>query len=71
MLSSPAVGSATLGLIVRLQSKEYLKGFKTDFLSHRYSLIFDPLSDQGISMLTAQDITAMKLNATVTSGQKS
>lgn len=130
MLSLPAVDPATLGLIIRLQSKEYLKGFnlvggtalallfghrrsldidlfsvtgfdtvalldnlshdfgfglsfsaintlkgsieniKTDFLSHRYPLIFDPLLVQGISMLSVQDIIAMKLNAIVTSGQR-
>ena len=74
MLSLPAVDPATLGLIIRLQSKEYLKGFHlvggTDFLSHRYPLIFDPLMVQGISMLSVQDIIAMKLNAIVTSGQR-
>ncbi|MEI7897446.1 MAG: nucleotidyl transferase AbiEii/AbiGii toxin family protein [bacterium] len=130
MRSTEAVDPATLGLIIRLQSKEYLKGFnlaggtalallfghrrsididlfsdsgfnadlllenlahdfgfnlhfsasntlkgsieniKTDFLAHRYTLIFDPVTVQGITMLSVPDIIAMKLNAIVTSGQR-
>jgi hypothetical protein len=122
MRSSPAVDPATLGLIIRLQSKDYLKGFallfghrrsididlfsdtgfdtgsllenlshdfgfglmfsaantlkgtienvNTDFLAHRYPLISEPLVIGGISLLSIQDIIAMKLNAIVTSGQR-
>ncbi|MEI7897436.1 MAG: nucleotidyl transferase AbiEii/AbiGii toxin family protein [bacterium] len=130
MRSTAAVDPATLDLISKLQSKEYLKGFnlvggtalallfghrksididlftdssfdagllleylshdfdfslhfsagntlkgsiesiKTDFLAHRYTLIFDPVTVQGITMLSVQDIIAMKLNAIVTSGQR-
>jgi hypothetical protein len=41
-----------------------------DILAHRYPLICEPLHVENISMLSVQDIIAMKLNAIATSGQR-
>ena len=130
MLYKEAVDKSTLDLLIRLQAKEYLKGFhlvggsaialrighrksldidlfsdfsfdvtrmlenlsadfnfklffsanntikgsidnvQVDILAHRYPLIFEPLKVELISMLSLQDIVAMKLNAITASGQR-
>jgi hypothetical protein len=44
---------------------------KIDILAHRYPLLREPYLVQGISLLSEADIAAMKLNAIVTSGQRS
>jgi hypothetical protein len=44
---------------------------KIDFIAHRYPNIYDPLQIDNISLLSIQDILAMKLNAIATSGQRS
>lgn len=44
---------------------------KIDFIAHRYPNIYDPLRIDNISLLSIQDILAMKLNAIATSGQRS
>lgn len=130
MLHKETVEHSTLDLLIRLQAKEYLKGFhlvggtalalrighrksididlfsdfsfdaayllenlSADFdfslhfsaentirgsigevqlyiLAHRYPLLVDPVIEDHISMLSLQDILAMKLNAITTSGQR-
>lgn len=130
MLHKEAVDKSTLDLLIRLQAKEYLKGFhlvggtalalrlrhrksididlfsdfsfdvaqilenlstdfnfklffsanntikgsidnvQVDILAHRYPLISEPLTEERITMLSLQDIIALKLNAITTSGQR-
>ena len=43
---------------------------QVDILAHRYPLIGEPYSEGGISILSTEDIIAMKLNAIATSGQR-
>jgi len=50
--------------------KGSINNVKVDFLSHRYPLIADPTTEEGIEMLSLQDIIAMKLNAISGSGQR-
>jgi hypothetical protein len=47
-----------------------IDGIKVDILAHRYKLINQPVIEEGISMLSVQDIIAMKLNAISVSGQR-
>jgi len=130
MLHKETVESSTLDLLIRLQKKEYLKGFylvggtalalkmgyrksididlfsnfnfdtgyilenlSTDFpfqlffsanntlkgsienvqidiLAHRYPVIGEPIISENISMISVEDIIAMKLNAISVSGQR-
>jgi hypothetical protein len=46
-----------------------INNIKTDFLRHNYPLIKEPISEEGISYLSLQDIAAMKLNAISNSGR--
>jgi len=59
---------------LHFSAKNTLKGsigkVKVDILSHRYPLINEPLTKEGISMLSVEDIVAMKLNAISISGQR-
>ena len=50
--------------------KGSIDSIKVDFLSHRYPLIAKPVVEEGIEMLSLQDIIAMKLNAISSSGQR-
>jgi len=50
--------------------KGSINGVKVDILAHRYRLIGQPIIEEGISMLSLKDITAMKLNAIAVSGQR-
>jgi len=50
--------------------KGSIDGVKVDLLSHRYPLIAEPVIEEGIEMLSLQDIIAMKLNAISGSGQR-
>lgn len=43
---------------------------QVDILAHRYPLVCEPLTSERISMLSVQDIVAMKLNAISVSGQR-
>ena len=43
---------------------------QVDILAHRYPLVCEPITIENISMLSVQDIIAMKLNAIATSGQR-
>jgi len=130
MLHKETIDQSTLELLVRLQQKEYLKGFylvggtalalkmghrksidldlfsdfsfdagqllenlsadfsytlffsanntlkgsidhvQVDILAHRYPLVADPIVIENVSMLSVEDIVAMKLNAISVSGQR-
>ena len=50
--------------------KGSIDGVKVDLLSHRYPLVAEPVIEEGIEMLSLQDIIAMKLNAISGSGQR-
>ena len=50
--------------------KGSINSIKVDFLSHRYPLIAKPVVEEGVEMLSLQDIIAMKLNAISGSGQR-
>ena len=43
---------------------------KTDFIRHNYPLINQPITEEGITYLSMEDIAAMKLNAIVNSGKR-
>lgn len=58
------VGGTALAL------KGSINQVKVDILAHRYPLLNDPLMIEGISMLSVEDIVAMKLNAISVSGQR-
>lgn len=51
--------------------KGSINNVNVDILAHRYKLIAEPIDVEGISILSAPDIIAMKLNAISTSGQRS
>ena len=50
--------------------KGSINGIQIDILAHRYPLVGEPLFAENISMLSIEDITAMKLNAITVSGQR-
>ncbi len=56
-------------------SKNTLKGnigdVKIDFLTHKYPFIKNPISIEGASLLSIEDIAAMKLNAITGNGTRS
>jgi len=56
-------------------SSNTLKGkigeINVDILAHRYQLLSGPEENYGVKLLSLPDITAMKLNAISTSGQRS
>lgn len=43
---------------------------KTDFIKHDYPLINPPITEEGITYLSKEDITAMKLHAIIQSGKR-
>ena len=43
---------------------------KTDFVKHDYPFIVPPISDDGITYLSKEDIAAMKLHAIIQSGKR-
>jgi len=47
-----------------------IEGVKVDFIKHNYPILKPIISEEGISMLSSQDICAMKLNAIQNSGQR-
>ena len=47
-----------------------INGVKVDFIKHDYPIIEPIITEEGISMLSPQDICAMKLNAIQNSGQR-
>ena len=50
--------------------KGSIDNVQVDILAHRYPLISEPLTEERITMLSLQDIIALKLNAITTSGQR-
>lgn len=50
--------------------KGSIDGIQIDILAHRYSLVRVPMVIDDISMLSVEDIVAMKLNAISVSGQR-
>ncbi|MBC8321348.1 MAG: nucleotidyl transferase AbiEii/AbiGii toxin family protein [Bacteroidetes bacterium] len=50
--------------------KGSIDNVQVDILAHRYPLIQEPCTAEGITMLSLQDILAMKLNAITGSGQR-
>jgi len=48
----------------------FIDNVKTDFIRHNYRLVKPPQNDEGITFLSAEDISAMKLNAIVNSGKR-
>lgn len=47
-----------------------VNNIKTDFIKHPYKNIQPPITEDGITFLSKEDIAAMKLNAIVNSGQR-
>jgi hypothetical protein len=43
---------------------------KVDFIRHNYPFVLPPICEEGITFLSKEDITAMKLNAIVNSGKR-
>lgn len=50
--------------------KGSVSDIKLDILAHRYPYVTEPLIIDGVSMLSSEDIIAMKLNAITVSGQR-
>lgn len=50
--------------------KGSVSNIKLDILAHRYPYVKEPLNIEGISMLSVEDIIAMKLNAISVNGQR-
>jgi predicted nucleotidyltransferase component of viral defense system len=47
-----------------------INGIKVDFISHKYKIIRAIIKEENISMLSLEDICAMKLHAITNSGQR-
>ncbi|HAH56156.1 MAG TPA: hypothetical protein DCM02_12970 [Flavobacterium sp.] len=47
-----------------------INDIKTDFIRHNFPLINEPITEEGITYLSLEDISAMKLNAIVNSGKR-
>ena len=47
-----------------------VNNIKTDFIRHDYPYILPPITEEGITYLSKQDISAMKLHAIVQSGKR-
>ncbi len=48
----------------------HINNIKVDFICHAYLLVKDPITEEGITFLSKEDIAAMKLNAIAGSGQR-
>jgi len=48
----------------------FVNEVKVDFIFHPYPLIKEPITEEGITFLSLEDITAMKLNAITNSGKR-
>ena len=59
---------------VKFNFKNTIIGFintiKVDFITHAYPLVLPPITEEGITYLSLQDIAAMKLNAISNSGKR-
>ncbi len=47
-----------------------IENIKTDFIKHAYPLILPPITEEGITFLSKQDIAAMKFHAIIQSGKR-
>lgn len=47
-----------------------LNNIKTDFIRHQYRLLKSPITEEGISFLSKEDIAAMKFHAIIQSGKR-
>jgi hypothetical protein len=47
-----------------------INNIKVDFICHPYPLVLPPITEEGITFLSLQDIAAMKLNAISNSGKR-
>jgi Nucleotidyl transferase AbiEii toxin, Type IV TA system len=47
-----------------------VSNIKTDFIKHSYPLILPPLTEEGITFLSKEDISAMKFHAIIQSGKR-
>ena len=48
----------------------FINSIKTDFIRHNYPFVKDPITEEGITYLSMEDIAAMKLNAIAQSGKR-
>lgn len=47
-----------------------INNIKTDFIKHDYPLLLPPITEEGITFLSKEDITAMKFHAIIQSGRR-
>jgi hypothetical protein len=47
-----------------------VSNIKTDFIKHSYPLILPPITEEGITFLSKEDIAAMKFHAIIQSGKR-
>jgi Nucleotidyl transferase AbiEii toxin, Type IV TA system len=47
-----------------------VNGIKTGFIRHNYPLLFPPITEEGITFLSKEDISAMKIHAIIQSGKR-
>jgi Nucleotidyl transferase AbiEii toxin, Type IV TA system len=47
-----------------------INNIKTDFIKHTYPFILPPITEEGITFLSKEDIAAMKLHAIIQSGKR-
>jgi hypothetical protein len=47
-----------------------VNGIKTDFIKHDYPILKPPLQEEGITLISKEDIAAMKLHAIIQSGKR-
>lgn len=48
----------------------FINSIKTDFIRHNYPFVKGPITEEGITYLSLEDIAAMKLNAIAQSGKR-
>jgi len=48
----------------------FINKIKVDFITHPYKYVNPPITEEGITFLSKEDIAAMKLNAIINSGQR-
>lgn len=48
----------------------YINDIKVDFIRHNYPYVLPPITEEGITFLSKEDIAAMKLNAIMRSGKR-
>jgi hypothetical protein len=47
-----------------------IEDIKVDFVTHNYPFVKQPITEEGITFLSKEDIVAMKLNAIINSGKR-